>query len=203
MNTIINIRNNNNYNTVLQLIVYWVRIGTTQLCSEALIYIERSKRSKYSQAQSINYAMLRNAYLFHRSCTKSPHIAKVKSYIRQIDNRSCHRRESELTVQSRNTCYQLQKIVYVCSLDSLCFCFFFSFFLSLSVLFSYSFYDNLLHSRDIFSIHRLSRQDRKTNRHETPTWKPAWKLGMPQINLYFVVYRVTVLNRCHFSITIL
>ena len=43
---------------MLQLIVYGVRIGTTQLCSKALIHIEVSKRSKYNQAQFINYAML-------------------------------------------------------------------------------------------------------------------------------------------------
>lgn len=58
INNIINIRHYNNYSTVLQLIVYGVRIGTTQLCSKALIHIEGSKRSKYNQAQFINYAML-------------------------------------------------------------------------------------------------------------------------------------------------
>ena len=69
-----------------------------------------------------------NTYLFYESCTKSQHITKVESDIRKIDNRCCYRRESELTVQTRNTCYQLQKIVYVCSLDSLCFCLFLVFF---------------------------------------------------------------------------
>ena len=54
-----------------------------------------------------------NTYLFCGPCTKSQHITKVESDIRKIDNRCCYRRESELTVQTRNTCYQLQKIVLV------------------------------------------------------------------------------------------
>ena len=105
-----------------------MRIGTTQLCSKALIQIERSKRSKYNQAQFINYAMLCRAtrICFTNHGTKSQHVTKVESDIRKIDNRCCYRRESELTVQTRNTCYQLQKIVLV---------FFFSFSFGIILLF--------------------------------------------------------------------
>ena len=92
-----------------------MRIGTTQLCSKALIQIERSKRSTYNQAQFINYAMLCRGtrICFTNHGTKSQHVTKVESDIRKIDNRCCYRIESELTVQTRNTCYQLQKIVLV------------------------------------------------------------------------------------------
>ena len=152
-----------------------MRIGTTKLCSKALIYIERSTRSKYNQAQFINYAMLCNTYLFYGPCAKSPHITKVESDIRKIDNRSCYRGESELTVQSRNTCYQLQKIVYVCSLDSLCFCFFLVFFLSLSVLFFYSFYDNLLNSCDIFRYPQALTSRSQDEASRKPTRHPNMK----------------------------
>lgn len=113
-----------------------------------------------------------NTYLFYESCTKSQHITKVESDIRKIDNRCCYRRESELTVQTRNTCYQLQKIVLV-------------FFFFLFRYYSFIRFMTIYYTQATFSdIHRLSRQDRKTNRHEsrreTPTWKPAWKLRVLQ-----------------------
>ena len=40
-------------------------------------------------------------------------LQRLKVIFVKIDNRCCYRRESELTVQTRNTCYQLQKIVLV------------------------------------------------------------------------------------------
>lgn len=104
-----------------------------------------------------------NTYLFYESCTKSQHITKVESDIRKIDNRCCYRRESELTVQTRNTCYQLQKIVLV------------FFFLSLSVLFFYSFYDNLLHSGDIFRYPQALTSRSQDEPPRKPTRNPNMK----------------------------
>ena len=148
---------------MLQLIVYGVRIGTTQLCSKALIQIERSKRSTYNQAQFINYAMLCRAtrICFTNHGTKSQHVTKVESDIRKIDNRCCYRRESELTVQTRNTCYQLQKIVLV-------------FFFFLFRYYSFIRFMTIYYTQATFSdIHRLSRQDRTTNRHESRRETPT------------------------------
>ena len=109
-----------------------------------------------------------NTYLFYEPCTKSQHITKVESDIRKIDNRCCYRRQSELTVQTHNTCYQLQKIVYVCSLDSLCFCLFLVFFFYLFRYYSFIRFMTIYYTHATFSdIHRLSRQDRKTNRDES------------------------------------
>ena len=102
-----------------------------------------------------------NTYLFYGPCTKSQHITKVESDIRKIDNRCCYRRESELTVQTRNTCYQLQKIVLV-------------FFFFLFRYYSFIRFMTIYYTQATFSdIHRLSRQDRKTNRHESRRETPT------------------------------
>ena len=102
-----------------------------------------------------------NTYLFYEPCTKSQHITKVESDIRKIDNCCRYRRESELTVQTRNTCHQLQKIVLV-------------FFFFLFRYYSFIRFMTIYYTQATFSdIHRLSRQDRKTNRHESRRETPT------------------------------
>ena len=151
--------------------VYGVRIGTTQLCSKALIQIERSKRCKYNQAQFINYAMLCRAtricftnHVQNHNTLQRLKVIFVKLTtavtIEEKVNLQC--KHATLVNNYRRSFMSVRQTVFV-------FVSFKFFFLSLSVLFFYLFYDNLLHSRDILRYPQALTSRSQDERPRKPT----------------------------------
>lgn len=146
-----------------------MRISTTQLCSKALIHIEVSKRSKYNQAQFINYAMLCRAtricftnHVQNHNTLQRLKVIFVKLTtavtIEETVNLQCKHATLVNNYRSRLCLFVRQSL----------FLFLFSFFFFLFRYYSFICFMTIYYTHATFwDIHRLSRQDRKTNGHES------------------------------------